>query len=194
MAKKKDSTSPNIQALAKPAKITPEDIRLVKTLNEILASKNDNDPRLDQSFNHLSSGARYLMEKRFYETPAEKLNEKGTIVFLLGNHLESGADIDFLGKVLEEPVCRSLEDCNKDANSADAEGAGAHQEVGIEVTLAYPKLMSIKKMESYLAKPNSEQSHEIQERILNLLQKQMESPIPAVRRSAERVLQQYGPR
>ena len=118
---------------------TPETLDKLKTLEDILRSKNDNDPRLDHDFNDLSPETKRLFRKKYREIPAEKRNERGTIVYLLGKNLRSREDWEFFRRVALEPPCLSLADCSKKpAPGSDEEATGD------EVTLAYPSLVALR--------------------------------------------------
>ena len=108
-------------------------------LEEILSSKNDNDPRLDHDFNGLSPETKRLFRKKYGQIPVEKRNERGTIVYLLGRNLVAGEDWKFFRQVALEAPCLSLADCSKKpAPGSDEEATGD------EVTLAYPSLVALR--------------------------------------------------
>ena len=111
----------------------------LRELEEILRSRNDNDPRLDHDFNGLSIATKRLFRKEYGEIPVEKRNERGTIVYLLGKNLVAAEDWKFLRQVALEPPCLSLADCSKKpAPGSDEEATGD------EVTLAYPSLVGLR--------------------------------------------------
>jgi hypothetical protein len=114
---------------------SPEARATLDVLNQILASKNDNDPRLDTAFNALTPETKVLFRRRYAELAPERRNERGTIVFLLGKNLTEADDWAFLAQVAAEPRCLSLADCGKPSRG-DAEPGDA-------VTLAYPALVSL---------------------------------------------------
>jgi hypothetical protein len=125
--------SPPAAASGKPASA-----KLVE-LGTILASRNDNDPRLDLDFNGLSAGDKRLFRKKYREIAVEKRNERGTIVYLLGRNLKTHEDWEFFRQVALEPPCLSLSDCSKKpAPGSDEEATGD------EVTLAYPSLVALR--------------------------------------------------
>jgi len=133
---------------------SPDKKRLV-TLEEILASKNDNDPRLDSDFRQLSPEVKRALEGRYHTTAKEKLNERGTVVFLLGREANTPADFAFLQSVTRERPCLSLLDCRKAEEVAHAAN-DAHEEHddGInERTLVYPQTVALKSMERALQSP-----------------------------------------
>ncbi len=106
----------------------------VRELEAILRSKNDNDPRLDTSFEGLSADEKRLFRAVYERLPRERRNERGTIVYLLGRNLSSPEDWAFYQAVVAEPPCLSLADCSRAATGGD----------GDEVTLAYPALVALR--------------------------------------------------
>jgi hypothetical protein len=156
-------------------------------LNEVLASRNDNDPRLDRDLKILSPGARALLRARYAELAAEKRNERGTIVFLLGRHLESAQDFEFFQTVIAEQPCRSLKDCQ----SADAMDSNDHtgREMGIDVTLNYPQIVALKSLERLLGGPMEAGQ---KQRAIGLLRQSMASPVPVVAKMARELYDRYG--
>lgn len=111
----------------------------VAALEDILRSRNDNDPRLDRDFDGLSEEAKRLFREKYRALAPERRNERGTIVYLLGKNLRSADDWSFFRAVAAEPPCLSLSDCS--TASAAAVGGG---ESGDEVTLAYPSLVALR--------------------------------------------------
>jgi hypothetical protein len=108
----------------------------LRELDEILASKNDNDPRLDRDFSGLSAEEKGAFRRRYDSLPLESRNERGTIVFLLGRSLATDEDWAFLRRVVDEPPCLSLADCARPSLGASGPGD--------DVTLAYPALVALK--------------------------------------------------
>jgi hypothetical protein len=105
-------------------------------LEDILRSRNDNDPRLDRDFIGLSEEAKRLFREYYLALAPERRNERGTIVYLLGKNMQTKDDWSFFRAVVAEPPCLSLESC-----STPAAGGG---EAGDEVTLAYPSLVALR--------------------------------------------------
>lgn len=106
------------------------------TLEDILSSRNDNDPRLDRDFIGLSEEAKRLFREKYRALAPERRNERGTIVYLLGKNLQTADDWSFLRAVVSEPPCLSLADCSKASPSGG--------EAGDDVTLAYPSLVALR--------------------------------------------------
>jgi len=144
----------------------------LRELNSILQAKDDNDPRLDRDFNDLSEPTKAVLRRRYLELPLEYLNERGTIVYLLGRNMRTGADWDFLLAVVSEEPCRSQSDCSR------SDDRGSH---GNEVTLAYPALVALKIAQRELGAsgPNAARARRV-------VAEALRSESPAVRRLAER--------
>lgn len=106
------------------------------TLEDILRSRNDNDPRLDREFLGLSPEAKALLREAYGALPRERRNERGTIVYLLGKNLQTDDDWSFLRAVAAEPPCLSLADCSKPSGEVGGPGD--------EITLAYPSLVAVR--------------------------------------------------
>lgn len=131
----------------------------LRILNEVLASKNDNDPRLDQELRFLGPQARAKIRDLYYTLPQERLSEKGTLVFLLGRNLQDEKDFKFIQNVLNEPACLSLENCQRPGGGGaqavegerptpgdgGASVAGHSHDNGVDsVTLIYPQLVAVR--------------------------------------------------
>lgn len=151
----------------------------LKTLEDILASGNDNDPRLDRDFNGLSPEAKSLLRAKYSELAPERRNERGTIVYLLGKDPSSEGDWDFLARAAAEPPCLSLADCSKKAEEA----AGA----GEEVTLAYPSLVALRQAKAALDRMR--EGGPSREAALGVVRAGKGSKTPAVSRMAARIEQ-----
>jgi hypothetical protein len=124
---------------------TPDALVKLGILDDILRSRNDNDPRLDSEFNHLTLQTKVLFQGTYGGLRPEKRNERGTIVYLLGKNTDSAGDWAFLRIVVTEPPCLSLADCSK----KPARGGG-EEAMGDEVTLAYPCLVALKSAQRVL--------------------------------------------
>lgn len=160
---------------------------LLRILDQILTSKNDNDPRLDQKFRHLTQEMKSALRDKYTNLPKEDLNARGTIALLIGREITDSADIIFLKEILNEPPCLSLTQCSKEA--APPSGPEAHLEATTEVTLAYPQLSALYWLEKLLAEqdsPNSleGQSSHLKEEAYRAIQAAKASQTPIVRRKA----------
>ena len=174
------TTAPALMTMA------PEQ-KALATLIDILASKNDNDPRLDRDFNQLSADDKLAFQQHYRKLAAEKRNERGTIVFLLGRNLTAVADFGFLQEVLTEPACLSLADCSREERRDDRgnhEDHADHYGADRELTLAYPQVVAIKSVERALEQTGNA---ELTNAALATLHTAQNSRIPTVARLAGKV-------
>ena len=165
---------------------TSEEQRKLKVLEEILKSKNDNDPRLDREFQNLSEKTKELFREKYAALPQEKRNEKGTIVFLLGKNLKEAADFRFLESVLTESPCYNLANCK---DSGGGKGDPAHEDMGSAITLAYPQVVSLKAVEKYLSNKNSGSTHSAE--ALRVLETGKTSQVQTVSRTADKLYKNF---
>lgn len=152
-------------------------------LESVLRAKNDNDPRLDIVFRDLTPETREKFREKYRALPTEQLNQRGTIVFLLGREIRSKEDVKFLGGVAREKPCLSLVDCGKTvATDPHAEGNG------VEVTLSYLQLMAVRALETYLSR--RDRDPEIAKTVRESLEAARKSPAPMAADLAKRALRQ----
>jgi hypothetical protein len=126
---------------------TTSQLQKVRVLEEIFRSRNDNDPRLDSDFKNLDPGTKELLQAEYRKLAAEKRNERGTIVFLLGRNLTTEQDFAFLNEVFAEAPCKSLGDCAKDAPLSRT--GSEHDDTGTEITLAYPQIVAVEMLKNF---------------------------------------------
>lgn len=172
------------QATASPeARLSAVTTEKLNILSEILASRNDNDPRLDTEFRGLSEETKKSFHAKYRSIPAEQRNAKGTVVFLLGREITGPADVAFLREVLSEPPCQSLADCSKPQSVSS--GDDLHHESGMEITLAYPQMVALVSLDDFL-KSNAAPDPAMRDAIAQALQTARSSGIPVlVRKAAE---------
>ena len=161
------------------ATMSAVEIEKLALLDEILASKNDGDLRLDTEFRSLSPAMKSALRERYEELPNEDRSGRGTIVFLLGRDLSSPGDIEFLKGVLNEPPCLSLADCSRrplpdevDEHAAQAGG----------ITLIYPQLVAIRSFENRVQ--NRQSAEPLAREIENALATAESSESAVIARSA----------
>jgi len=158
---------------------TPDALVKLGILDDILRSRNDNDPRLDSAFNDLSPQTKELFRGTYGGLRPEKRNERGTIVYLLGKNLNAAEDWAFLRNVVTEPPCLSLSDCSKKPTSG-----GGEEALGDEVTLAYPCLVALKSAQRVLESgKNPDQLKEAR----SVVDAAKTSKVPAVVKLAEKI-------
>lgn len=164
------------KAPGKPSLASEEEVSgKVALLRNILLSGNDNDPRLDSEFRDLTESSKDSLRGFYRKLPADRANERGTVVFLLGREIRGKVDLAFLNDVLAEPL--SL-------RPKEEEHAG----FSTELLSAYPQLMAVRALskirihspdpelrmqaEAYLKIAAQNPSHEISQRAQLALKEQ----------------------
>lgn len=176
-----DATTPVASALVVTAEMSPATKAQVQILNEILISKNDNDPRMDRDLKVLNKETKEAFKAQYKNIAAEKRNDRGTIVFLVGRNIDSKDDMNFLSEVLNEPPCKSISDCNKPEMGTLDRDHEDHQ-TGMGVTLAYPQLVTIHSLKNYL---NKNPEGPLANQAKDILAQATHSTIPEVAKAAE---------
>jgi len=130
-----------VQTASTSLRLNARDQSKLAILDQVLASRNDNDPRLDEELKGLSAELKSALIEKYHSLRPEDRNAKGTVVFLLGRELQTPADVAFMEEVLGEPPCQSLGDCSRPPSNPSSEEA--HMESATGVTLAYPQLVAL---------------------------------------------------
>lgn len=174
--------------LAEPKqKFSAPTIAKLKILDEIFAAKNDNDPRLDTEFNDMTPEMKAALIVSYKSLPKERLNERGTMIFLLGKKIENENDLDFFQDVIAEAPCLSLQDCSSDSA---VEGPGDnHLAEAQETTLIYPQLISLRLVSSNYA---STDNTALKERIAEFFKLAQQSPSEYIAEEATRISSEAG--
>jgi hypothetical protein len=173
--------------LESPVEFSEADAKQWKTFQEVVFSRNDNDPRIDSELRTLSPKVHEALRKAYQAIPAENRNSRGTVVFLIARDLQTLADAEFLKKVYQEDPCLSLSDCTK-AGESDPHSDGSTQ-----TTLNYPQLAGLFQLEQRLAKnPGLIQNPDIRAEIANLLREARQFPGSSLQKRAEELQKRYG--
>lgn len=190
-----DSTSASPGGAAEtPAQVTNEKLSQLspgeqkqwQVFQEILKSRNDNDPRLDKELSQLSVELHQLLKEKYSQLPAESRNERGLITFLVARDLKGAEDLEFLKAVYEEAPCLSLENCGVRSNS-DPHLSGIDQN-----SMNYPQLAALYQLEKQLDKnPTFFQDSAIKDRLRALLTQAKQFGVPVVRTKAEEVASKF---
>ncbi len=117
----------------------------IDLLNDILNSGQENDPRLDAEFKVLDAKTKEAIIRFYDEWAPEGRNGRGTMVFLVGRNLNDKSDYDFLGRVLSEPQCLSLMDCNSAPESSFED-----DQAPTEIALMYPQVVALESIRRVL--------------------------------------------
>ncbi|MBC7369940.1 MAG: hypothetical protein H7326_00140 [Bdellovibrionaceae bacterium] len=184
-----ESASPPLVPTVAPAKpeanLSPETQKRMVILDELLSSRDDNDPRIDQEFKFLNGESKIALRAKYDSLPAEKRNERGLIVFLLGRNLKDAADFQFFKSVVEEPACQSLADCSQ-APAASFNRDEEDHAAGQGAALAYPQLVAIKSVQRILDKKN-QFAPELVSASLDVLKSAQSSSAAEVRAAATQI-------
>ncbi|MEZ0391170.1 MAG: hypothetical protein ACAH59_03070 [Pseudobdellovibrionaceae bacterium] len=167
--------------------LNSEDQKKWDILTEILESKNDNDPRLDQELRHLSPQMHQKLRKAYDLLSLESRNERGTIAFLLARDLQTLEDAEFITEIYQEKPCLGFQDCTKE------DGTDPHLEGINQTSLNYPQLAALyqlgKRLESNL---ELLKNPEMKKQISDLLREARQFPAAAVQKRAEDIQKQFG--
>ena len=167
--------------------LTSSEQATFSVFEEILKSKNDNDPRMDRQLLHFTQALKSALFERYEKIAPENRNGRGLVVFLVARDLNSSDDIEFLKKVYQEHPCMSLEDC-KNTGSDDAHYSGLNQ-----TTLNYPQLAGLFQLEKQLgARPSLLNDPEVKSQIQFLLKQAEDFPVPAVADKAREIRKKFG--
>lgn len=169
------------------------DQRKLLILDEILKSRNDNDPRLDTELKVLSPELKRAMTRYYQTIPDERRNERGTIAFLYARGMTRPEEMEFITSILMEKPCLSLSDCSKPDGAHDPEAE--HLQGISETTANYPQLTALRQaLDKYNATrgenpPNTALADAIVEGYRKVLSS---APNDRIRQEAERVLRYLG--
>ncbi|MGZ3726989.1 MAG: hypothetical protein ACXWQQ_14385 [Pseudobdellovibrio sp.] len=170
------------------AQLNESDKKIWSDLKQIIASKNDNDPRLDNELKKLSPQLHQVLYKQYEATPDEERNVRGLIAFLITRNLSSSADLEFVQKIFQENPCLSLEDCKKAAAQEDP-----HHSSVTETTLNYPQLSQLYQIERQLTdNPQILKDPQMRAGIVSVLRTAENFPAPQVHNKAHDILVKFG--
>lgn len=161
----------------------------IEILKDIFLSKNDNDLRLDTEFKDLNEESKKGLRDLYQGLPQESLNERGTIVFLLGREINQESDLTFFKDLLEESACLSLIDCSV-VESAASRGHGSedhHLNETQSLTLIYPQIMGLKLLNAKIKKT---QDGELKESIINLVKTLKKSSSDLINSEVDKIIKE----
>lgn len=164
-----------------------QDQKKWQIFKEILNSKNDNDPRLDNELRNLSPEIHRSLQNAYEKLPSEDRNGRGLIAFLVARDLNTTTDVEFLRKIYQENPCLSFENCSVVA-PPDPHVDGVNQ-----TSLNYPQLAGLYQLEQKLkAQPDLLRNPEMKKLISDLLRDARQFPADAIQKRAEAIISQYG--
>lgn len=178
---KKSSTEIN-NSSAYLNKFSEQDKTIWSTLEAVLNSNNDNDPRINLDLKNLSPSIHEALYEKYESIISENRNAKGLIVFLVARDLKSKEDIEFIAKTYQEAPCLSLDDC-KNVGSDDAHHSGPNQ-----TTLVYPQLAGLYQIEQQIKiRPEILKDPALRNEIVSLLKQAEDFPVLIVQQKAKEI-------
>lgn len=167
-------------------RLSAVDTAKIQTLDEVLKSKNDNDPRMDQEFKNMSAALHEALYDKYEMMAQEDRNGRGTVAFLIAREMKSQQDADFLKKVFNESPCTSMASCNQ-VSQEDSHLGGIEQS-----SLNYPQLATLYQIESRIQQnQNLLKDRSYMNWVSEILQQARQFPVPIVKDKAESLLKRY---
>lgn len=158
-----------------------------QALEDVLHSKNDNDPRLDKELADLSLEFHKALFMKYQNLKPEDRNGRGTLVFLIARDLKNKADLEFLQTVYEESPCLNMADCTAPSVD-DSTGSGSQ-----ETSLNYPQLVGLYQLDMQLSKrPDLLKQPDFRAGVYSLLKTAENFPAPQVHAKAQQIREKYG--
>ncbi|GIL21275.1 MAG: hypothetical protein BroJett041_23890 [Candidatus Jettenia caeni] len=156
------------------------DQKLIQELDQIILSKNDNDPRIDKDFKGMSQALHRLLEEKYNSYPLEKRAERGMIAFLLARDMSTVQDVDFINQVFSESPCLSLEDCSAPPTSSDP-----HHTATDQMSLNYPQMAALYQFEKKIQDQDFLSKSGMKDHVNQALDQAMKSSVPLIVKKAE---------
>ncbi|MBK7962001.1 MAG: hypothetical protein IPK04_12860 [Bdellovibrionales bacterium] len=179
---KTSQTAQSLTATKSVSALSADDHKKWEVLQEILASQNDNDPRLDKTFKGMSDDLHLILQEQYLEIPAENRNQRGLLAFLIARDLKNTEDLDFLKKIYEESPCLSLENCNS-RTSSDPHLSGVD-----EASMNYPQLASLYQLEKQLNdNPGIFADSSMKDHAMAVIEQALKFPVASVQRKAAEI-------
>ena len=155
---------------------------------DILKTKNDNDPRLDQDLKKISSRFREALYEKYAQLPPEDHSRRGLVVYLIGRDTSSSEDLQFLKKIYQEPPCLSMADCKSSSTNPDPHHSSVDQ-----TTLVYEQLSGLYLIERQISQnPNLLNEASSRSEFIQILAQAESYPVPAVHEKARAIRTKYG--
>lgn len=169
------------------SKLSASDAAKIQVLDEILKSKNDNDPRMDQELKVMSRELHEALYDKYDMMTAENRNGRGTVAFLIARDLKSAEDAQFLKQVFDEAPCTSMANCGQ-VSQEDSHLGGVEQN-----SLNYPQLATLYQIESRIEQnPHLLKDQQYRGWVSEVIRQAKRFPVPIVKDKAEQMAQKYG--
>ncbi len=165
-----------------------EDQKKKAIFEEILQTKKDNDPRIDQELNHLSPELKKVLMMSYLNLALEQRNQRGFAALLLAREASGEQEYLFLKDILEEKTCLSLQNCDSPSTDKD----DPHHSGTDEVTLSYPQLVVLYQIEQRLGRePALLENPKERGLILKVIEAGLRSDSELVKRRALALIEKY---
>lgn len=167
--------------------LTANDQNKYSILNEIIASHNDNDSRLDREFSHFSPELHQIIIQKYNLLKPEDRSGRGLISYLISRDMNTIEDAEFLKKIFQESPCLSLENCRQLSDDQ------SHHSGTTATTLAYPQLAVLYQIERQLqSDPDILNNANKRSYFSQILAQAENFEIPSVQNKARSIRQKYG--
>ncbi len=166
--------------------LSTEDTQKFKIVEDILKSRNDNDPRIDQDLKKIDPLLKLALQQKYAQLPEENRNQRGLLLYLVTREIYSEKDLAFIKTVYEEPPCMSLSDCR---SSSDFD---PHMDSVNQVTLDYPQKVGLYQLEKNLGEKPQLLSDPVFKKVaIELLQSAERFPVPSIQKQAQKIRLKY---
>jgi len=158
------------------------------TFEDILKTKNDNDPRLDQDLKKISSRFREALYEKYAQLPPEDHSRRGLVAYLIARNGSSIEDMQFLKKIFQEPPCLSMADCKSAPVNQDPHHTSVDQ-----TTLVYEQLSVLYLLERQISQnPSLLNDAASRSGFIQVLAQAESYPVPTVHEKARALRAKYG--
>lgn len=155
-------------------------------VQDILSSKNDNDPRIDVELKTLDPLLKLVLQEKYNQLAEENRNQRGLLIYLISREIQSEQDLTFIKTVYEEPPCMSLSDCRS------AGDFNPHMDSVNQVTLDYPQKVGLYQLEKSLVENAQLLSNpSFRKAAIELLQTAEKFPVPSIQKQAQKIRLKY---
>lgn len=137
-------------------------------LEQVLSSNHDHHPELDTEFRQLTPALKTAMVNRYHSLDPSALNQRGTLVFILGREIQDSGDLQFFRQVLTE--------------NSKQPGAKTFSD---DLSDHYPSVMAIRMQEERV---KEEKASVLRGEVEAILSEAASSPNPVIAREAKQAL------
>jgi len=175
------------QKVEQVGSLAGEDQKKWKSFIEILRSKNDNDPRIDQELKDLSPEMHLKLREAYQTLPKEDRNGRGLVAFLISRDLKTVEDAEFLKTIYQESPCLGFQNCETEMQEEP------HLSSINQTSLNYPQVAGLYQLERRLgSQADLLKDPEMRKQISEILREARQFPADSVQKKAEKIQKQYG--